>query len=378
MNRRIFNRMIRGLLAIVCIALSSCTYEERIDGRNPQALYVTFRIATSGVPGNADDGSWGDPYDTSEADDFENKILKDQFHVTFYDTESSNYVGRLEDIQPTDVVQSGTELQEFFQAELKLDKSISVEQLRTKNLKMMVVANVPEVTDTELKTAISSVDVGLGNLTYSYVGQPAKKDDENFPAIPMWGVCSPDLKNIAPGETTDLGKVDLLRAMAKVEVCVGTNTEGILDNVTVKSVTVSRVNTSGYGLPGKWNEIAKTTDLKFSETLRVPADVKTAEKMFNADDDGRTVVFYLPECKNGTAGNDEIKMTVTYAAGEEDKRGEILFCPYSGGSPVQNSERWDIVRNHHYKYEITSVSGVIKFKAKVHRWDEVETDEVVM
>ncbi len=395
MNRRIFNRKLCGVVAIVCTALSSCIYEGADEGGNPQALYVTFRLAMSGategggaskatapedaavskasVPNDDSNGSWGDAYGPSDANGFENKILKDQFHVTFYDSQDGNYAGRLENILCTGYAQAGQEYICEFRAELKTD--LSVDELRTKNMKMMVVANVPNVTDGTLQTAIptSSVDAGLGSLTYSYVEQPGS----GFPAIPMWGVYSLNLSDIAPGVAKDLGTVDLLRALAKVEVCVD-RTNKTLDDVKVKSVTVSRVNTSGYGLPGKWNEIAKTTDLKFAETLRVPAGVVTAEsRVFNADAGG-TVVFYLPECVNGTAGNNEIKMTVAYTVDDSDERtGEILFCPYSGGSPLQDSERWDIVRNHHYKYEITSV-GVIRFKASVHEWDEVETEEVVM
>lgn len=370
------------MVAIVCTALSSCIYEGADEGRNPQALYVTFRLAMSSVseggvseassPNDTGSGSWGDAYGSSDADDFENKILKEQFHVTFYDSENGNYAGRLENILCT----AGKGYICEFHAELKTEPELSVEALRAKKMKMMVVANVPDVPEATLRTAISDAGTGLGGLTYSCVGQRGSGNDGGFPAIPMWGVCSPDLSDIAPGVTKDLGTVDLLRALAKVEVCVD-HTNETLGDVKVKSVTVSRVNTSGYGLPGKWNEIANTKALKFAETLRVPAGVATAEsRKFDADAGG-TVVFYLPECVNGTAGDGEIKMTVAYTVEDDEREGTILFCPYSGGSPVHNSGRWDIVRNHHYKYEITHV-GIIRFKASVHEWDNVEMEEVVM
>lgn len=381
MNRRIFNIMLCCLLAAVCTGLASCAHEEPAtgDGTNPQALYVTFRLAASGVsegraasragaPNDTEGGSWGDSYVSSEAAGFEERILKGQFHVTFYDAQTGSYAGRLENILCTDYTTSGSDRIYEFHAELRLaDASISVEQLRQKTMKMMVVANIPDITDASLTAALSD-DNGLGSLKYGYIGQP----DDNFTAIPMWGVCTPNLSSITPGFTYDIGTVNLLRAMAKIEVCVD-RTNKSLDDVNVKSVTVSRANTSGYGLPGSWNNINETTDLTFAKTLRVPDDVETVQnRVFGKADNNDSVIFYLPECENA-AGDEEITMSVTYTVESEEREGTIRLCPYTNGHPDGQSERWNIVRNHHYRYEITGI-GVIKFTASVHDWYVVEKE----
>lgn len=369
-----------GLLVALCTALFSCT---RDDGTDPQALYVTFRLALpeasdgtvvskSGVPYNPNDGSWGDSYESSEAIGFEDKILKDQFHVTFYNAdETGEYAGWLENIVCTDFTSSGTDRLYEFHAELKLAGNMDVEQLRKTKMKMMVVANM-EVDDALLKAPLST-DNGLGNLKYRYIGQSS---EDGFPAIPMWGVCSPDLGTIEPGVTSDLGDVYLLRAMAKIEVCVDRGNESLSD-VNVTKVTVSKANCSGFGLPGNWKNVASTTDLKFSGTLRPDDSAAPIGERTFADVDNGSVIFYLPECRNGDS-EDEIKMTVAYTVngGEDELEGTIYLCPYNDSGYPVHSEQWDIVRNHYYQYTITAV-GVLKFTTKVHEW-YTEEKNIVM
>lgn len=377
MNRISFNMMICCLLAAACAGLSSCIYEEYkiVDDRDPQALYVAFRLTTSGatsaatsrgsVPNDIDNGAWGDNYSSSETIEFEERILKDKFHVVFYDYVDNSYVGCLDNILCTELTQPGAGGIYTFHGELKLEQTgMTVEQLRQKSVKMMVIANMPDVPEASLKNGLS--DNGLGHLTYDYIGQ-----EGDFQAVPMWGVASPDLSAITPGKTLNLGTVSLLRAMAKVEVCVN-RADPNLNNVNVKSVTVNRANISGYGLPSNWTGIGETSDLKFAETLRIPDDATPVSRMFAKADDQGAVIFYMPECRNNP-GDDEIILTVIYTADSEEREGTIRLCPYANGRPGNGSELWDVIRNHHYRYEIASI-GVIKFKVSVHEWTIVEKD----
>lgn len=395
MNRTTFNMMTCGLLAAVCAGLSSCDDEvPAVGGENPQTIYVTFRLATRGTagkraptlrtvpPDGTGDGSWGGGYEQSGSVGFEDKILGDGLHVTFYDAADGSYAGRLENIV---CIPPGEDYVREIYAELRLDNletTLEELQLHQKKLKMMVMANMPDVTDDDdaLKAGLSSEADGPGSLTYRYIGQ----SEEDFPAIPMWGVCSPDLSAITPGKRLDLGNVELLRAMAKVEVGVDKGNEALAKlDVKVKSVTLNKVNKSGYGLPGKWNEKGNTTDLKFDETLRVPPGVETVQDTVfgKADADG-SVVFYLPECENGNeAGEEGLTMTVTYTVEGEERQGTIHFCPYSDGHPAVDTKdpagRWDIVRNHHYQYMISGID-VIKFTTNVHPWDDGGEHEIDM
>lgn len=345
---------------VVCSILSSCIYDEDPFpgeiGTDPQALYMSFRISarntsvmtTKSRSISPDDGhsvKWGDYYESSKAVEFEDRILKDCFHVTFYDSTDKHYVGCLENIYCTDLTQVGTDDVYEFRGVLQFPiPSPTLEQLRGMSVRMNITANIPGITSDRLQSSQND----LGTVVYNFIGQ-----ENAFPAIPMWGVSTCPLKGIAPGQTLNMGSVSMLRAMAKIEVCVDRSNENLAD-VTINNVCINRTNSSGYGLPKAWNTVEKTDSLKFSETLRVPADSQGESRVFDKTNaDKSSVIFYLPECEN--SADSEIIMTVNYMVGEEPRTGEIRLCPYSEGKP-KGAPLWDIVRNHHYCYEITNVS----------------------
>lgn len=367
-----------------------------------QSLYASFRVV---VPGVAEDGaarpvgtraaaeygpgvSWGDDYEQSGAVGFENRLIVDEshFHVALYDAVEGSYMGRFKDIVRTNLSMLGPDYLYEFHAKLDIpDQSISLDELNRMTLKMVVVANMGDVSDDMLAAGLSSDAGGLGTLEYDR-GQV----DGDDPAIPMWGVATVEIEKVrvlvdgeprygfVPSLTSDMGKVDLLRALAKVEVRVNLNGEGPAERVIVERVTVNRANTTGYGLPGEWNTVGDTKRLTFGNTLRVPADVQSeTDRTFRKANDTDGVVFYLPECENSSA--DEIKMTVCYSVEGEERTGEIHLCSYADGKPESGYETklWNVVRNHHYLYTITGI-GKIGFSATVCNWDGVEEIEVDM
>ena len=371
------------LTAVLCVSCSKDTPDSPGEGYGMQPLNVDFRIAVP-VDASATDGAeydgngtWGDGYDKEDALPAENRIDLNTFSVTFFSAENQTYIWHLDDIHCVTTLPEPGQNIYVCNGKLKPEAGETVDELVQKlrssgTVRMLVTANVTGITPETLKKGMLNIDAGLGGVEYSCNGT---LDKQNFPAIPMWGVTTNDFSGLTPGMSMSLGELALLRSVAKVEVRISDELKKASgDKVKLESVSINRMNTKGYVLPGKWNEIGKTKDLKFSETSRIPENAEETENCeFSAGEDG-SVVFYLPECQNGT-GNREIVMTVRYTVEDEQREGTIRLCNYRDGVP--DNEKWDVVRNHLYRYVITN-TGEIKFRVEVHPWDEIEIPEIMM
>ena len=370
------------LTALLCV---SCSKDGQVlsgEGDGMLPLSVNFRMtvpmdaSAADSPEYNEDWTWGDEYNHEIALSAENRILWDDFSVAFFSENDGSYIGHLRDIHCINLL-PGVDMTTYeckgvlttteeLKAEELMEKLRSAGQVRT-----MVVANV-KIEQETLDAGISGADAGLGAMEYSCNGTFS----EEFPAIPMWGVTTNDFSGLTPDKSIDLGKVSLLRSVAKVEVLVSEELQQASNNtIRLESVSVSRMNTTGYVLPGKWNEIDETKNLRFSDTSRIPGEAESNEnKSFRVQDDGR-VLFYLPECLNAP-GDDEILLTVNYTVEDEAREGKIHLCNYNNGIP-DTGKLWNVVRNHLYRYIITN-TGEIKFEVEVHPWDEVEIPEIQM
>lgn len=366
------------LAVMLCVSCSKDAREE--DGI--QTIGVNFRVAvpidesSSAATENNGNLTWGDEYDMEEGLPDENRILWVDFSVAFFSEAEKTYIGKLERIQCVGGQLAGGQYTYECNGVLKSKEDMTVEELVEKlrsagRIRTLVTANVANLQQEVLDAGISKPNDGLGTVEYSCSGI----FDRNFPAIPMWGVVTNDFSELTIGKSVSLGEVALLRSVAKVEVLVSEELQQASNNaIKLNSVSVNRMNTTGYVLPGKWNEIEETEKLEFSETLRIPDDVNEVEGCdFKVGTDGR-VVFYLPECRN-MAGESEIIMRVSYNVEDEVRTGTIHLCKYESGVPT--GDLWNVVRNHLYRYIITN-TGEIKFRVEVHPWDEVEIPEIMM
>jgi hypothetical protein len=375
MIRKIINNIYVLLLVTGGLAAFTSCSNDTADEPTPDIdtadtdLHVSFTLAVQSAQaaGSARAGAWGDTYTQADAVTFENRINTDNLIVTFYNSDTGNHIGNVTDLRCTEFYSQNTLSYYEFQGVLQLgDSTLTVDQLRQTNVKMMVTANATTTANATVLTANISAggDSGPGSLQFTAMG-----DTSMFTAIPMWGVSSPSMANITQGHAWNVGTIDLLRAMAKFEIDIdSTNSE--LDNVQFTDITVNRLNASGYILPGAWNEISTTKALTFAQTLRVPPTANVANDItFNAATTGRDITFYVPEIKNSS--DYEIILSLHYSVGSEQRTGIIRLCPYADGKPTGNP-LWDILRNHHYHYTITSVGTLIRFNVSVHEWDVVE------
>lgn len=357
-----------ALAAMSAVGLTGCV----TDGEGPDcpdrpdpevdALVVSFRVAVPSpaasraamppVPDNGDAGTdWSD-YLQGEEIEFENTLLARNFTVTLYNATDNGYLGRVTAFVLDKVTAStGTADYYEFRGVLELQNTNMTEaELGAITAKMAITAN-GEPTDAQKTLGLADMN-GLAALTFSKIGQQA-----DFDAIPMWGVASKSLAGIKKGETFDFGDISLLRAMAKIEVNFDRSETSTVKDLALTGVTMNRTNPSGYLLPGNWSGIAKTTTLKFEETLRIPSGLTPSERSFSTTSDDGAIIFYVPEINNAT-GTDEIKLTVGYLddAGQP-QTGEIRFVKYgTDGKPIADPTPWDIIRNHHYSFTITNVN----------------------
>lgn len=301
--------------------------------------------------------TWGDDYDRQPGEGYENRI--DQLQVVLYSTDDNNTAYHLHNLwQETSATQEGGQDTYTFVGSIDTNDADSP---RAGTYKIMVFANCPDIDE----------GTDVGNLAYTYT----YKGESTAPAIPMWGVTTAEL-TLAPGERQTLaGGIDLLRAVAKVEVLLQDNDD--TKGFSLKGVTLSTANTQGYCLPAGYAAVEHTKELDREDgntnyTFHPYTSNATATKVAFTEDNG-TYTLYLPEYDNGT-GNTLATLAVTVA--DEDNQPEtytIEFKNYTNGQPT--GDAYNIVRNHLYRYTITKIdNGQLTVQYRVLPWEKVTSN----
>ena len=230
--------------------------------------------------------------------------------------------------------------------------------------------NYPELSATSTIESVCSDAASIFTYTAPFTPSATQR-------IPMYGVklCTATLR---PDLLTDLGTVDLLRAMAKIEVKC--SAEGF----ELSGVKLHRYNTKGYCAPTGVYDDTKT-DWNYDEDevcqheVHIPVNsVSTSQLDFEPTADG--FIAYVPEFDNttNTAERTYIEVSLIHTDDKSPVNLEetnIYFCLYDeeNGMPTQNTD-FDIVRNHWYKYDITNVDdGKLIFQYKALPWQLVKS-----
>lgn len=294
--------------------------------------------------------TWGDDYDSQAGTGYENRI--DQLQVVLYSEDNTAYP--LHNLwQETSATQEGGQDTYTFVGSIDTNDADSP---RAGTYKIMVFANCTDLTGNE---------DDLGNLAYTYTYN-------NSPAIPMWGVTTAEL-TLAPGERQELTDgIDLLRAVAKVEVKL--NDAVAQEGFTLTGVTISTANQQGYCLPAGYADVQNTKELDREEgspTSFHPIQSSATTSNLAFTENNGTYTLYLPEYDNGTNA-----ATLSVTVADEDKQTEtytLEFKNYTNGQPT--GEAYNIVRNHLYRYTITKIdNGQLTVQHQVMPWDKVTSD----
>lgn len=311
-----------ALLSLLSFASCSRNDEVAVAEGEEGKVYVTLTLSINGEEVGSR-ATWEDNDNRGDGNEWENTI--DDLQILIYDA-NNNYVGKVEDlIQLLDGRYSGT-------------LSSDAEWTGNTNYKIMAFANCPSIDN---PSNISTLDYTRANVSY----------------IPMWGVTTTTF-DLTPGESDDIGSIDLLRAMAKVEVFM--DAEGY----TIDKISVDKSNPQGYCLPNGYNSVSETDRLDMEGETPASFNPYTSGTPESKAADGQHYI-YLPEYDNSTKPA-KIQVTVN---------GEtyyLEFKDYENGVPT--GDPYDIVRNHIYRYTITGVNdGKLTFEYKVLLWEEVES-----
>lgn len=283
------------------------------------------------------------------------------FRILLFDATNDTYLTTFEptSIRPTD----NTEYPQTYYVEGELSETYD------NNFKLVVLANwgnYPELSATSTIESVCSDAASIFTYTAPFTPSATQR-------IPMYGVklCTATLR---PDLLTDLGQVDLLRAMAKIEVKC--SAEGF----ELSGVKLHRYNTKGYCAPTGVYDDTKT-DWNYDEDevcqheVHIPVNsVSTSQLDFEPTADG--FIAYVPEFDNttNTAERTYIEVSLIHTDDKSTVNLEetnIYFCLYDeeNGMPTQNTD-FDIVRNHWYKYDITNVDdGELIFQYRVMKWN---------
>lgn len=311
-----------ALLSLLSLASCSRNDEVAVAEEEEDKVYVTLTLSINGEEAGSR-ATWEDNDNPEDGNKWENTI--DDLQILIYDA-NNNYVGKVEDlIQLLDGRYSG--------------KLSDAEWTGNTNYKIMAFANCPSIDN---PSNINTLDYTRANVSY----------------IPMWGVTTAQF-NLTPGVSEDIGSIDLLRAMAKVEVIM--NAEGY----TIDNIAVDKSNPNGYCLPNGYNSVSETDRLDMEGETPASFNPYTSGTPESKAEDGQHYI-YLPEYDNSTKPA-KIQVTVN------GETYELEFKDYENGAPKEGTQ-YDIVRNHIYRYTITGVNdGKLKLEYRVLLWDKVES-----
>ena len=340
------------ILFFLCGALllpGGCITEEGGTPADANGAQVSFVLSLTDA-GASTRATWGEKYDSQDGNAYENRIDPDDVQVILFNT-SGVRVASVE-ILSYYPLNDGSADYRFIGSVTAEDGTLTAGQY-----KLMVFANC----------GTFAADSDLGSLFFTYNEANVKAESQ---LIPMWGVITPTL-TLEKGKQQDLGTIDLLRAMAKIEINLA---EAISGTHTITDATLSKYNSQGYCLPKDYAAVGNTKELEqetgnskdtFNPYEETPVSSNLA---FSYSDDNKTAWLYIPEYNNST---DAATISITLSDGSNTTTGTLEFKDYADGSATGDAH--DIVRNHIYRYTVNVETGELTVHYKALPWNLVET-----
>lgn len=346
------------------MGLPSCsqTDDMEIPTETKSEIRVNFTISFSEAASRAlDESNKGAEPGTAQ----ENSINQYDFRMPVYYTNDGTYFSEIivQSIKPN---QTGTEY-----TVAGVLKTNDISQVSSKGgIRVAVLANcgIP------FNATFESTTLATLPKAYTY------KFDSSFTIgedrIPMVGISDP-LTALSETATNDLGQIDLLRAMSKIEVKLNDTFTGY----ELTKVVLHNYNSNGYCSPSSLTDISANdgennnpADTWLGLGLHIPNTPGTV--IGNIVKEGGNYIFYVPEYDNPEALNIEatdnksyLTVTLKKTGESETKDYDIYFSVYSSGEPT--AEALDLKRNHYYLYTITGVStgNEPTLTVSVENWD---------
>ena len=248
-----------------------------------------------------------------------------------------------------------------------LKKSFTI-KMRQGSYDMVMLANARSIVS-GMNMSGQSKSVVLAALTAQmppggkWITDPAAT---GYKSIPMWG----DVGNVTINSSTqnlDAQNIHLTRMLARVDVQI----DPLVTNFILTSVDVYNYNTDGSLVPtaaGSWNgSKAVTPNVPSASTLtKGPLEYNndSGKSEINTTANRCAMEIYLFEAENHTAGShatakDMLDRTCIVIGGEYGTDGKTTYyrADFSTSKDNTGNVLLDVLRNHHYTFEITKVSS---------------------
>lgn len=352
------------LLAMLgCMSLLSCgklIYEEGGDC-DESVMHVSLRVSAGGSAASRALTETDEP-----GTGCENFIDVKKLHILFFDKDNNKF---LQSFKPEQVSPTGNS---EYPDEWVLRGTI--QNPPKTGFKIVALANWPsdslanwpsEYLEVE-KTTIEDVcnaDWAMGEYKAPFT--PSKDTP-----IPMYGVLTTeDEITFDPKVEAYLGQIDLLRAFAKITVCLSKGSTVQLDSVTLSNYNKRFACAPPLGMYGN----TVNSELNSALHLANNSDPADGPLDFAPSTDKKSWTIYVPEYlnadKDGKARKDcsyiELKVNGI------DRPYRIDFRDYGeNGNNPDDGQRFNIVRNFEYRYEVTITP--ILFTVTVEKWTSVK------
>lgn len=386
--------------ALTLCALSACDDKNEPDMPGEPLpdghTYISVMIQTGQSASRAsqwEGPTWGDFYTPEEATKFERTIDPTKVHVALYDSEGKPIANLDSDGADSDVIiRTISEQEGIYQIFFDIS---NLDMGKGQEYVAAIIANYNGRPDAE---TIDNNTFNIQTLTGAAGGQNPL--DYYKGRMPMFGFIRWNYGQYADPETIDetpvIGKIELLRAVCKIEVMLGDpelypkcadmsiDTGDAAPHLAF--VKGRHINTRGHVAPAKsvWLDPTKknTANISFQDSFFELTSNRwtseTSEHLYLPawTADGKFYI-YLPEA-SGLSLNPNfdalrLNVTVNYHPKDEVPRSitgtlfpSILYDQENQLYPAfTNYTRWKLVRNHIYRFVITDIANETALKYNV-------------
>lgn len=332
------NFSIRHILSIsaLLLLLSACstderyTEEARIEHSEKMKIVFTLALGNEHATRAADDWEEGDYEPSEPGNEYENYISPGNLQVALYSSDNRF----LSNVEKLTFQKAGATNIYRFEGEVDVDRFPD----KRLNCKIVVLANVSE----RFGESLNLSELLFTNLT-EY--------------IPMWGVKAVDV-TLSAGKTTELGDIYLLRALAKIEVALSPSVTAF----TLSSVSLTLHNEYGYCLPEGYDGVSDTRVLNTESCFRTPVQSPLSYPLkFQKDEEGGFFYAYVLEFRNeGIEDAMQSALNLVFDSTLPETFGKQVRMKFVKPDATNRptTEAMNVVRNHIYRFNITSVKTV--------------------
>lgn len=378
-SRHIKRRML-GIItaaAIAAAALVACSSD--MSGVQPDdnetgtgMMTISFRVATptAETSRSEDTGGYEDGKGLESTIDFDSK----SFRIYFFDTDKRIITEWKDPVKTQELTGVHYSLYTFTGSVPEILKF-------HKHFYVMVMANWPDYPDSQNISLSGKTidDIVTAEWAMFTAFDSFELSMEKGRLIPLYGLASFEDKTFTQDETCDLGEIDLLRAVAKVEV----NIVELPKDITIEGAPVIHgINSRGFCAPlgefgagNNWNT-DYVTDVHLPSGNYNDTDAMDRKMAMLAQGENKWIA-YLPEFRNIGAGENFSRIELKLSHLREPF--VLNFAKYDdNGLPDNVNGRYDIRRNDLYRFYVKGDLHEILFSLTVEEWQYGGRTEIEM